>query len=104
MGIGCAQEIGAASPESVRGTYGFAGLFKTASNLCVACGLIFKGLIGYFSMINQHSILRRKPLKTRPLLNQGAIQFEMPSFKDRQKLMQGEKYQAKILLAVTTSS
>jgi hypothetical protein len=33
------------------GASGFAGLFKTASNLYVACGLIFKGLIGYFSMI-----------------------------------------------------
>jgi len=29
------------------GISGFAGLFKTASNLFVACGLIFKGLIGY---------------------------------------------------------
>jgi hypothetical protein len=33
------------------GSSGFAGLFKTASTLYVACGLIFKGLIGYFSMI-----------------------------------------------------
>jgi hypothetical protein len=33
------------------GSSGLAGLFKTASNLCVACGLIFKGLIGCFSMI-----------------------------------------------------
>jgi hypothetical protein len=33
------------------GSSGFAGPFKTASNLCVACGLIFKGLIGCFSMI-----------------------------------------------------
>jgi hypothetical protein len=30
-------------------------------------------LIGYFSMITQHSILRRKPLKIKLLLNQGAI-------------------------------
>jgi hypothetical protein len=52
---------------------GFVDLFKTTSNLYIACGLIFKGLIGYFSMINQYSILRRKPLKIRPLLNQGAI-------------------------------
>jgi len=53
--------------------YGFAGLFKTTSNLYVAGGLIFKGLIGYFSMITQYSILLRKPLKIRPLLSQGAI-------------------------------
>jgi hypothetical protein len=33
------------------GFSGFAGLFKTTSNLYTACGLIFKGLIGYFSMI-----------------------------------------------------
>jgi hypothetical protein len=30
---------------------GLAGLFKTASNLYIACGLIFKGLIGYLSRI-----------------------------------------------------
>jgi hypothetical protein len=36
------------------GISGFAGLFKTTSNLYVACGLIFKGLIGYFSMITQY--------------------------------------------------
>jgi hypothetical protein len=30
---------------------GFAGLFKTASNLYVAGGLIFKGLIGYLPRI-----------------------------------------------------
>jgi hypothetical protein len=52
---------------------GFVDLFKTTSNLYIACGLIFKSLIGYFSMINQYSILRRKALKIRPLLNQGAI-------------------------------
>jgi hypothetical protein len=52
---------------------GFAGLFKTTSNLFVACGLIFKDLIGYLSMITYYSILGRKPLKIRPLLNQGAI-------------------------------
>jgi hypothetical protein len=34
------------------GPSGFAGLFKTTSNLYVASGLIFKGLIGYFSVIN----------------------------------------------------
>jgi hypothetical protein len=33
------------------GSSGFAGLFKTTSNLHVACGLIFKGLIGYLSMM-----------------------------------------------------
>jgi hypothetical protein len=33
------------------GSSGFAGLFKTASNLYVAGGLIFKGLIGYLSML-----------------------------------------------------
>jgi hypothetical protein len=51
------------------GVPGFVDLFKTTSNLYVACGLIFKGLIGYFSMIIQYSILRRKPFKIRPLLN-----------------------------------
>jgi hypothetical protein len=55
------------------GSSGFAGLFKTTSNLYAAGGLIFKGLIGYSSMITQYSTLRRKPLKIRPLLNQGAI-------------------------------
>jgi hypothetical protein len=30
---------------------GLAGLFKTASNLYIAGGLILKGLIGYLSMI-----------------------------------------------------
>jgi hypothetical protein len=55
------------------GFSGLAGLFKTASNLYVACGLIFKGLIGYLSMITHYSIPRRKPLKISPLLNQGAI-------------------------------
>jgi hypothetical protein len=53
--------------------YGFVALFKTTSNLYVVGGLIFKGLMGYFSMITRYSILRRKPLKIRPLLNQGAI-------------------------------
>jgi hypothetical protein len=33
------------------GSSGFVGLFKTTSNLYVASGLIFKGLIGYFSVI-----------------------------------------------------
>jgi hypothetical protein len=33
------------------GSSGFAGLFKTTSNLYLACGLIFKGLIGYLSMM-----------------------------------------------------
>jgi hypothetical protein len=33
------------------GSSGFAGLFKTTSNLYIACGLIFKGLIGYLSKI-----------------------------------------------------
>jgi hypothetical protein len=33
------------------GSSGLAGLFKTASNLYVAGGLIFKGLIGYLSII-----------------------------------------------------
>jgi hypothetical protein len=33
------------------GASGFAALFKTTSNLYLACGLIFKGLIGYLSMI-----------------------------------------------------
>ncbi len=55
------------------GASGFVGLFKMTSNLYVACGLIFKGLICYFSMITQYPILRRKPLKIRPLLNQGVI-------------------------------
>jgi hypothetical protein len=55
------------------GSSGLAGPFKTASNLCVAGGLIFKGLIGYLSMIIHYSIPRRKPLKIRPLQNQGAI-------------------------------
>jgi hypothetical protein len=35
----------------LRGASGLAGLFKTASNLYAACGLIFKGLIGYLSRI-----------------------------------------------------
>jgi hypothetical protein len=34
------------------GTSGLADLFKTASNLYVACGLIFKSLIGYLSRIS----------------------------------------------------
>jgi hypothetical protein len=39
------------------GFSGFAGLFKTTSNLFVACGLIFKDLIGYLSMIiHLHSL------------------------------------------------
>jgi hypothetical protein len=35
----------------LRGASGLAGLFKTASNLYAACGLIFKGLIGCLSRI-----------------------------------------------------
>jgi hypothetical protein len=31
---------------------GFADFFKTTSNLYVACGLIFKGLMSYFSIDN----------------------------------------------------
>jgi hypothetical protein len=58
---------------SLLGFSGFAGLFKTTSNLHVAGGLIFKGLIGYLSMIIQYLIPRRKPLKIRPLLTQGVI-------------------------------
>jgi len=53
------------------GVHGFVDLFKTTSNLYVADGLIFKGLIYYFSMITNHSdlIQRRKPLKISPLLD-----------------------------------
>jgi hypothetical protein len=57
------------------GVFGFVDLFKTTSNLYIAGGLIFKGLIGYFSIITKHSDIRqwRKSLKIRPLLNWGAI-------------------------------
>jgi len=50
---------------------GFVDLFKTTSNLYIADGLIFKGLMSYFSIISYYSaIVRwRKPLKIRPLLN-----------------------------------
>jgi hypothetical protein len=48
---------------------GFVGLFKTTSNLYSDDGLIFKGLVGYLSMIIHYSIPRRKPIKIRPLLN-----------------------------------
>ena len=53
------------------GFSGFADLFKTTSNLYVACGLIFKGFMSYFSITTNHSNMRqwRKPLKIRPLLN-----------------------------------
>jgi hypothetical protein len=53
------------------GVSGFVDLFKTTSNLYVAGGLIFKGLIGYSSMMTFYSDVgrRRKPLKIRPLLN-----------------------------------
>ena len=53
------------------GVSGFVDLFKTTSNLYVAGGLIFKGLIGYSSIATNHSdiIQWRKPLKIRPLLN-----------------------------------
>ena len=53
------------------GFSGFVDLFKTTSNLYVADGLIFKGLISYSSMISYHSDIRqwRKPLKISPLLD-----------------------------------
>jgi hypothetical protein len=63
------------SVARLSGLSGLAGLFKTTSNPYIAGGLIFKGLIGYFSMITRYSTIvpRRKPLKIRPLLNKGAI-------------------------------
>ena len=57
------------------GVPGFVDLFKTTSNLYVACDLIFKGLISYFYMITCYSAISpwRKPLKNRPLLNLSVI-------------------------------
>jgi hypothetical protein len=54
---------------------GFVDLFKTTSNLYVGDGLIFKGLMSYFSIMTYHSAIGqwRKPLKIRPLLNLGGI-------------------------------
>jgi len=50
---------------------GFVDFFKTTSNFYIACGLIFKGLMSYSSMITYYSAIGRwiKPLKIRPLLN-----------------------------------
>jgi len=50
---------------------GFVDLFKTTSNFYIACGLIFKGLMSYSSMITFYSAISpwSKPLKIRPLLD-----------------------------------
>jgi hypothetical protein len=46
------------------GAPGFAGLFKTASNPYGSCGLIFKGLIGYLSMITYTQSFGVNPQKS----------------------------------------
>ena len=53
------------------GVPGLVDLFKTTSNLYIAGGLIFKGLMSYSFIITCYSDIsqRRKPLKIRPLLN-----------------------------------
>jgi len=53
------------------GFSGFVDLFKTTSNLYVADGLIFKGLMGYSPIATNHYDIRqwRKPLKINPLLD-----------------------------------
>ena len=53
------------------GVSGFVDLFRTTSNLYVAGGLIFKGLISYSSIITYYFAISRwrKPLNIRPLLN-----------------------------------
>jgi len=57
------------------GSSGFVDLFKTTSNLYVADGLIFMGLMCYSPIASNHSDIGqwRKPLKIRPLLDEGGV-------------------------------
>ena len=57
----------------------------------IACGLIFKGLTEYASVLTDvfcDKLRWRKPLKIRPLRSLGGISFEISSFKDPHDLRQ----------------